>query len=232
VRQLLAGRNFRVLSVLVTAAKRASLGDELAAVPTVLVATDPVIKRVVGFTFHGGCLAVAERGVPPSLDVLLAAHPAGPCCLLVLDGLSNPDNVGGVFRNAAAFGADAVVLAPGCTDPLSRKALRAAMGASLVLPFAWVPDLAAALAQLRAAGLTLVALTPRADAVDVVALGIGCAVPSRCALLVGAEGAGLSAAAQATADLALRIAMAPGVDSLNVATASGIALHRLRRLGG
>ena len=227
VRQLLAGGRFRVRSVLCTEAARATLGAELDAAPAVLVAPDALIKRVVGFAFHGGCLAAAERGIPASLDMLLAAHAGGPCCLVVLDRVSNPDNVGGVFRNALAFGADGVILGPGCTDPLFRKAIRAAMGASLALPFAHADDCAATLERLRVAGFTIVALTPRADAIDVAALGAE-TVPARFALVVGAEGPGLSAAVRGAADVALRIAMAPGVDSLNVATASGIALHRLR----
>jgi tRNA G18 (ribose-2'-O)-methylase SpoU len=224
VRELVAGGRFRVRSVLCTEAAQTSLGDVLAGVPRVLVAPDAVIRRVVGFEFHGGCLAVAERGELPSLDALLAS---GPHRLVVLERVSNPDNVGGVFRNARAFGADAVVLGPHCTDPLSRKAIRAAMGASLVLPFAEAGDWPAALARLRAAGLTRVALTPRPDAVDVTALGATQPVPSRLALLVGAEGPGLGPEALAAADLLIRIAMAQGVDSLNVATATGIALHRL-----
>src|SRR6185436_16712351 len=103
---------FPVRSVLVTEAARDSLGDVLAAVPLVLVAPDAVIRHVVGYAFHGGCLAVAERGEPRSLDALLAGLPRGPACLVVLDGVSYLDNVGGVFRNARAFGADGVVLGP------------------------------------------------------------------------------------------------------------------------
>jgi tRNA G18 (ribose-2'-O)-methylase SpoU len=224
VRDLVAGRRFPVRSVLCTEAARAGLGDVLAGVPCVLVAPDALIRRVVGFQFHGGCLAVAERGALPSLEALLADAPRR---LVVLEQVSNPDNVGGVFRNARAFGADAVVLGPGCTDPLSRKAIRAAMGASLVLPFAPAGDWPAALDRLRAAGLTCVALTPRPEAVDVTALGAAQPIPPRFALLVGAEGPGLGPDALAAADLRVRIAMAPGVDSLNVATASGIALHHL-----
>ena len=149
----------------------------------------------------------------------------GPGLVLALEDVSNPDNVGGVFRNARAFGADAIFLSAGCADPLYRKAIRTSMGASLVTPFAHLPGWADGLAQLRAAGYTLVALTPDPSALDIAHLG---AAPSRVALLLGAEGPGLSAETRAAADLRMQIAMAPGVDSLNVATAAAIALHRLR----
>jgi tRNA G18 (ribose-2'-O)-methylase SpoU len=224
VRELVAGRRFAVRSVLCTEAARADLGDVLAGVPQVLIAPDALIRRIVGFQFHGGCLAVAERGRPPSLDAVLAPAPQR---LVVLERVSNPDNVGGVFRNARAFGADAVILGPGCTDPLSRKAIRAAMGASLVLPFATAGDWPAALARLQAAGLERIALSPRSDALAVTAFGATRPRPARFALLVGAEGPGLGSDALGAADVVVRIPMAPGVDSLNVATATGIALHRL-----
>jgi tRNA G18 (ribose-2'-O)-methylase SpoU len=136
--------------------------------------------------------------------------------------------VGGVFRNARAFGADAIFLSAGCADPLYRKAIRTSMGASLVTPFARLPDWAAALARLRKAGYTLVALTPDPFALDIATLGVGAPIPSRVALLLGAEGPGLSTATRGAADLQMQIAMVPGVDSLNVATAAAIALHHLR----
>jgi tRNA G18 (ribose-2'-O)-methylase SpoU len=137
--------------------------------------------------------------------------------------------VGGVFRNALAFGADAVVLSPGCGDPLYRKALRVSMGAALLTPFAHLSDWRGGLARLRAAGFTLIALTPDPDAVDLAALGRERAVPDRVALLLGAEGEGLDPGTRAAADLAVRIDMEPRADSLNVATAAGIALHHLRQ---
>src|SRR5207247_827603 len=122
----------------------------------------------------------------------------------------------GVFRNATAFGARAVLLGPGCGDPLYRKAIRVSMGGALHTPFAAVPVWPADLARLRAAGFTLIALTPTASD-DIAAFGRTRALPSRTALLVGGEGEGLSRAARAAADVAVRIPMAPGVDSLNVA---------------
>jgi tRNA G18 (ribose-2'-O)-methylase SpoU len=221
VRKLIASR-FTLRSVLTTHNALAEVERALAARgdACVYLAAADTIARVLGFAFHRGCLAAAERPDAPSLETLLA----GPArVVLGLEGVTNPDNVGGAFRNAAAFGADGVVLSPGCGDPLYRKAARVAMGGSLAVPFVHAPDWPAALARLRAAGFTLVALVPDADAVELRTLR----VPARVALLVGAEGDGLAAATRAAADVVATIGMAPGADSLNVATASGIALYHV-----
>ncbi len=127
-----------------------------------------------------------------------------------------------------AFGAGGVVLAPGCSDPLYRKAIRVSMGGTLVVPFAHAEPWPEALVRLRGHGFTVVALAPDGGA-DIGELGTSQPVPERVALLLGAEGEGLSAAACAAADLAVAIRMAGRGQSLNVATASGIALHRLAR---
>lgn len=227
VRRLLAASPFHARSVLATAPALAGLDDVLAARPVpprVYVAERALIERVTGFDFHRGCLAVGERGVPREPAALLAAARL----LVVLERVADPDNVGAVFRNAAAFGADAVLLSPGTADPLYRKAVRVSLGATLTTPFATLADWPADLAQLRAAGFALVALAPDPGAED---LGTFAAdpLPPRLALLVGTEGDGLGAAVRAAADVAVRIPMAPGVEALNVATATGIALHRLAR---
>jgi tRNA G18 (ribose-2'-O)-methylase SpoU len=221
VRRLLTAGRFRVRSVLGTEAALADLADVLAPAGEVLVAPDAVIQGVVGFNFHRGCLAVAERGPEVAPATL---H--GGRLLVVLEGMANPDNVGGVFRNAMAFGADGVILSPGCADPLYRKALRVSMGATVTVPFARAAEWPAALHGLRAAGFQVVALAPRPGGVDIAEFGARRALPERVALVLGAEGDGLSAAARAAADVEVAIPMAAGVDSLNAATASGIALHR------
>jgi hypothetical protein len=133
VEQLLVGARHRVRSLLATDAALPSLGDALAATtpaPSVYVADAAIVRHVAGYPFHRGCLATAERGPEASLDTILRALPRGPGTLLALDGVANPDNVGGLFRTAAAFGAAAVLLSPGSADPLYRKAIRAGMGAS------------------------------------------------------------------------------------------------------
>ena len=227
VRRLLASR-FRTRSILVTAPALESLGDAHAArgePQPIYVTGHDVVRRIVGFDFHRGCLAAGERGAGAAPETLTA--PPGPRLLVVLEALANPDNVGGVFRNAMALGADGVLLSPGCADPLYRKAIRVSAGGTLTVPFAPLDDWPGGLGNLRAAGFTLVALTTRRDAVDVATLGTTRPIPHRTALLLGNEGDGLTQEVRAAADLEVTIPMGAGVDSLNVATASGIALDRL-----
>jgi len=221
VRRLLEGGRFRVRSVLLTDAMLADLAPLLGAVPDVLVADHATIRTVVGFNFHRGCMALAERGAGATLETVLAAAPR---LVVVAEQLADHDNVGAVLRNAWAFGADAVLLGPGSADPFSRKAIRVSAGAALVLPIVTLADLPADVVRLRGAGLVVLALVARPDAASLDALA---PLPARAALLVGNEGDGLSAGAVAAADLAVTIPMRPGIDSLNVAVATGIALHRL-----
>src|SRR6185295_3279766 len=143
--------------------------------------------------------------------------------VIVVEGVTNPDNVGGVFRNAAAFGADAVLLSPTSCDPLYRKAIRTSMAAAIRVPFARAVDWPGALTQVRAAGFTIVALTPREPSETLEAFASR-PRPARLALVVGAEGAGLTPAVEATADHRVRIPIGDDVDSLNLAVAVGIAL--------
>jgi tRNA G18 (ribose-2'-O)-methylase SpoU len=182
-------------------------------------------ERLTGYNIHRGCLALALRPSPLSLNELLACARS----LVVLEEVANVDNIGGIFRNAAAFGVDGIVLSHGCADPLYRKAVRTSMAATLRVPF-WIASDAggwrAALAQIRAGGFQLVALTLDESAQDLD--GMARATPAdRIALLLGAEGAGLSPDAQEAAEVRVRIGIRPVVDSLNVAVAAGIALHRL-----
>jgi tRNA G18 (ribose-2'-O)-methylase SpoU len=228
VRRLLVEGRFRTRSVLVTLPGLEGLRDvlDMAAKEIPILLTSPeIVRAVAGFNFHRGCLAIGERGVEPELDELL--DPPGRRLLLALENVTNPDNVGGLFRNAMAFGVGGVLLSAGCGDPLYRKAIRVAIGASLSIPFARRRDWPHALARLRESGYAVIALTPDEAATDIAELGMARRVPERAALLLGAEGVGLTAATRRTADLEVRIRMAPGVDSLNVATACGIALHRL-----
>jgi len=229
VRALLRSRRFAVRSILLTESARVALADHLEQRPDlpVYVAPLPVLKRVVGFDFHRGCLALGDRGVERSVADVLAAEPRR---LVVLEGVSSLDNVGGVLRTARALGADAVMLSPDCCDPLYRKALRVSMGAALQLPWAhahdWETEWEPSLARLRAAGVTLIALTP-CGGVDVESLGTRISPRSRVALLVGAEHDGLRAATLAAADLRVRVPMVAGMDSLNLVTACAVALDRL-----
>lgn len=229
VRRLLSAGRYRVRSALVTPPALHALGEALAAagVPTYLVRQD-VVEAVVGIEFHHGCLAAGERGAEPTAEAVLAEtlRPR----LVVLEGLGDASNVGALFRNALAFGVGAVFLAPGTADPLYRKAIRVSSGATVALPFARLADWPRDLKHLRDAGYTVLALTPRAEAVDIGELGDGRPLPARLALLLGTEGRGLSAEALAAADLQVRIPMAPEMDSLNVAAAGAVALHWLSRI--
>jgi tRNA G18 (ribose-2'-O)-methylase SpoU len=211
---------YRVRSVLVTdRGLRALEADLAAAGAPVYRVTQAVMDAICGFHFHRGALAAADRRpLPPLADVAGRAD-----SLLVVEGVNDHENLGALFRNAAAFGVDAVVLDPTAADPLYRRSVRVSMGHVLRMPFTRVADWPAGLARLRSLGFELLALTPAADARDVRTIGRR----ARRALLVGSEGAGLSARALAAADRRVRIAMASGVDSLNVATAAAVALHAL-----
>lgn len=179
-----------------------------------------LLSDVVGFRLTRGVLASADRvSQPPIEDLLTTASRVA-----VLESLNDFENVGALFRNAAAFGVDLVLLDARCADPLYRRSVRVSMGHVLRVPFAVLPGAwPASLSLVQAAGLPILALTPRADA----QLLPSVVPPPRWAVLLGAEGAGLSAPALAAADSWVRIPMAAGVDSLNVATAAAVAFAHL-----
>jgi tRNA G18 (ribose-2'-O)-methylase SpoU len=197
----------------------------------VYVADQPVIDAIVGFHIHRGCIAEGERGRVRAASEI-AGTIAGDAAIVVVEGVNNHDNVGGIFRTALALGARAVMIDPGTADPLYRKAIRVSMGAALRLPWGVTGELPRGLDALRSAGFRCVALTPGDGAQEIGAFVDGGGAEGRVALVVGAEGPGITPATGAACDALVRIAMAPAVDSLNVATAMGIALHRLIRPGG
>jgi tRNA G18 (ribose-2'-O)-methylase SpoU len=217
-------RGYRVTSLLLNDASFASLEHRLSQLPDVpvYVCSTDKLASIVGFNFHRGCLALAER--PADCDP--AALVKGPEVVLVLEGVTDPDNIGSAFRNAAAFGTGAVLLSPACCDPLYRKAIRTSMGSVLRVPYARLHNWPHDLAVLKDEGFTLVALTPREHATELAAMPRP-GPRQKIALLVGSEGPGLTAEAEALADVCVRIPMQPAVDSLNLATATGIALYHL-----
>ena len=229
VRRLLEIDRFPVQSVLVTPAAVAALGSLLSGdryrdVP-VYVCEQAALDSLAGFNFHRGCLALAKRPLDTvPLDRLADAHR-----LLALEAVGNPDNVGGLFRVAAAFGAGGVLLDSRTGDPLYRKAIRTSMGAALRVPFAtsrsWVDDLR----WLQRNGTMLVALTPDPAATTLKAFAETIRGEQPLVLMLGAEEPGLSAAARDAADARVRIPLSPDVDSLNVVVAAGIALATLQR---
>jgi len=183
-------------------------------------ATQGVMDAIAGFPIHRGILAFGRRAPEVSADDLLKDI-AGDAIILALFGVANHDNMGGLFRNAAAFGADAVLLDATSCDPLYRKAIRVSVGAALKVPFARLAAGEDALALLAEAGFTALALSP-AGAEPLA----GLVRPARAAVLLGAEGPGLPDLVMSGART-VAIAMAPGWDSLNVAAASAVMLHEL-----
>ncbi len=186
-----------------------------------------VLSDVIGFRLTRGVLASADRRPPADLEELLAgADAAAPRRLAVLEALNDAENLGSIARSAVALGIDGLLLDPRCADPLYRRSVRVSMGHVLALPFAVLPGWPGALARLHDAGYLTVALTPADDAVDLGDVHPG--AHPRTAVLLGAEGPGLSAEAQSAARLRARIPMRPGVDSLGVAAAAAIAFATLR----
>jgi tRNA G18 (ribose-2'-O)-methylase SpoU len=223
VERLLADARFPVHSILLThtAARAMASILESADDARVYVCEPSVLHTITGFDFHRGCLALAHRE-PPFLISVFSSVPR----LLALEGVSNPDNVGGLFRVALALDAGGLLLDPTSGDPLYRKAIRTSMGAALRLPFARVEPWPAGLAEVRA-NADVIALTP-----DPAAVSLDDYTPQpgrRLILLLGAEGPGLTDAAMRYADVRLRIPVRPEADSLNVVVAAGIALHALAR---
>lgn len=222
LRILLSGRSrFRPVSILLAENRVAPLTGLLADVQDtvpILVAPPAVMERIAGFPIHRGVLAIGSRDASSAPAGVLASV-QGPALALGLVGLANHDNVGGAFRNAAAFGVDAVLLDRTTCDPLYRKAIRVSVGASLTVPFARAGTDTALVDALETAGFTVFALAPGGREIL-----HEFAWPERSAILLGAEGPGLPAAILRRVRT-LRIPMAAGFDSLNVATAAGIALH-------
>lgn len=189
----------------------------------VYIAPLDLMRRVAGFAVHRGVLAVGYRAKVerPSLQAIISGD--GPLTLLLCEDITNIDNIGLLFRNAAAFGVDGVLLSPKCHDPLYRKSLRVAIGHTLAIPFARSEDWSGELARLqRDWNVTLVgaALDERAVELD------SAPCPKRVGLVVGPEFDGLPSATLDQCDAIVKVPMAPGVDSLNVAVAAAVCLHR------
>lgn len=235
VRTLLRSR-FEAVSVMVSESRVRALADALAALPAdvpVYAVSAKVVEAIVGFDLHRGVLACGRVGEPLDAESVVRRASA----LVVAEELSNHDNLGSIFRSAAALAGPertGVLLGPRCCDPLYRKCLRVSMGCALLVPFARVEPWPEALLAVRDGGFTLIALTPDADAlpIDGAVEGAASSPGFKPALLVGAEGHGLSERALAASDLRVRIPIAPAVDSLNAAVAVAIALHRLAAPAG
>lgn len=223
IERLIASRH-TVRSVLVSRQKYQRMAELLDPIGApVYVVDKALLHDIVGFDLHRGAIAAADRRAQPTLDEVIAGHRR----VAVLEGLNDPENLGAVARSARAFGIEAFVLDPTCIDPYTRRTVRVSMGEILFLPTCRVPDgqWPEALARLGAAGFDTWAMTPAGDSRDIWDI----AVPERLALMLGAEGPGLSAAALALATHRVRLPIAPDVDSLNVAAAAAVTFAIVAR---
>ncbi|MBO4272856.1 rRNA methyltransferase [Microbispora triticiradicis] len=219
------GAGHPVRSVLTTAKWLDALADVVDGT-TVYLVSDEVMEGITGFPVHRGALAAMERTELPSVGALLADAER----ILVLEDLVDHGNVGAIFRCAAALGVGAIVLSPRCADPLYRRSVKVSMGAVFAIPYARMTDWHGGLAEVRAAGFRLLALTPDQSAVPLDEAPLS----GRVALMLGSEGDGLSSHWLHEADQPVCIPMSPramdlGVDSLNVVAAAAVACHGLLR---
>lgn len=223
-----AGRGIRAEKLLLLRNRVEGVADLIAAFPEdvpVYVAESPVLDAIAGFHLHRGVLALGRRDGGGSVEALVGSLPLD-ALVLVGCGISNHDNIGALFRNAAGFGADAVLLDETCCDPLYRKALRVSVGSVLTMPYGREGPSEALLGRLAEAGYAIWALSPGGE------VEIGEIAPERrMALVMGTEGEGLPQAILTRFHTA-RIAQMPGLDSLNVGTASGIALYAMAKAMG
>lgn len=225
VAQRMLASRFTPHALLGTERRLSELAGDLAPAPAPYYrVTAEVMADIVGFHLNRGVLAAARR--PAELAV--ADFIAGARTIAVLEGVNDHENLGAIFRNAAGLGVDAVIFGPGCADPLYRRAVRVSMGHALLVPFAKAVNWPADLYRLRDNGFRLLAMTPNPQA-RTLAAAIGDLSGDKVAVLVGAEGPGLSEAAMRAADVRVRIPMSRGTDSLNVATAAALAFYERSR---
>ncbi|MEU0333682.1 RNA methyltransferase [Streptomyces sp. NPDC006193] len=211
---------YEMRSMLLTAKWIDALRDVIDEVPAPVYAVGPELaERVTGYHVHRGALASMRRKPLPTAAGLLRSARR----VVVMESVNDHTNIGAVFRSAAALGMDAVLLSPDCADPLYRRSVKVSMGAVFSVPYARLETWPEGLETVREAGFTLLALTP-----DPAARTLDETAPhrmDRVALMLGAEGSGLSARALAAADERVRIPMSHGVDSLNVGAAAAVAFY-------
>lgn len=226
VQRMVASR-FAPHAFLGTDRRLAELGPDIAEVTAPFYrASAEVMAEVVGFHLNRGVLAAARR--PP--EQTASEIVAGARTVAVLEGVNDHENLGSIFRNGAGLGVDAVIFGAGCADPLYRRAVRVSMGHALLLPYARVARWPDDLQMLRDNGFRILAMTPD-PAARVLAEVLGDLTGDKVAILVGAEGPGLTAAALRASDARVRIPMSRGTDSLNVATAAALAFYERHRCG-
>jgi tRNA G18 (ribose-2'-O)-methylase SpoU len=224
VERLLDEPHYEVESIAVTPSAFEALAQKLeGAGCDVLVCERSLIQEITGFNFHRGCLALVRRPRERNLEPLLEGRR-----IVALEGVGNPDNIGAIFRTAAAFGVSGIVLDSGCADPYYRKAIRTSMAATLQMAWARAGDWLETLGQFRMRGFTIVALSPAAESATVEEFSSRLKGDERMVLMFGSEGPGLSATSIHAAHERVRIPIQSSVDSLNIVVAAGIVLDRLR----
>ncbi len=227
VQRMLASR-FVPRALLGTERRLAELRADLQGVDVPYYRSSPeVMAQVVGFHLNRGVLAAAPR--PAELTVAEVLD--GARTVAVLEGVNDHENLGSIFRNAAGLDVDAVVFGTGCADPLYRRAVRVSMGHALLVPYAWARDWPAELDDLRDNGFRMLAMTPNPEAQSL-AQALTELAEAKVAVLVGAEGPGLTERAMRASDVRVRIPMSRGTDSLNVATAAALAFYERVRVTG
>jgi len=203
----------------------ASVGDAIAALGDrdVPVFSGPgeLLEELTGYVLHRGLISAMHRPALPTVSALLE----GASRVVILENVADPTNVGAIFRSVGAIGADAVLVTPRCSDPFYRRSIRVSMGTVLQVPWTRVGDWASTRALLAASGFHIAALALTPDAVSL--REFAAAAPQRVALVLGAEGEGLTEEAIAVADTVVRIPMAHGIDSLNVAATAAVAMYAL-----
>ena len=225
VQRMLASR-FRPRAMLGTDRRLRELAADLGATDAPYYrVTAEVMADVVGFHLNRGVLAAAPRPGELTVDQVLD----GARTVAVLEGVNDHENLGSIFRNAAGLGVDAVVFGTGCADPLYRRAVRVSMGHALLVPYAWAAAWPADLTSMRDNGFRVLAMTPD-RAAPTLSDAMAKVGGDRVAILVGAEGPGLTEAAMRASDVRVLIPMSRGTDSLNVATAAALAFYERVRL--
>lgn len=221
-------------SILIDESKTESHTELLSQVPIevpIYTAKRPILDQITGYPIHRGLLAAGHR-LPQTEQPLISEFLRSARALVILEDLANHDNLGSVFRSTAALaGSDVpIILSPRCCDPLYRKSLRVSMGHALTIPYIqiqdqsdWIPSLR----KVQEAGFTLIALTPADDALDINEIAQNHAPSSKIALLLGAEGPGLTSEVLNAADKKVQIPLVKSADSLNISVAAAVALHRL-----
>lgn len=225
VQRMLASR-FTPRAFLGTDRRLRELADDLRVTSAPYYRASPeVMAEVIGFHLNRGVLGAAPRPRELTVDEVIADART----VAVLEGVNDHENLGSIFRNAAGLNVDAVVFGTGCADPLYRRAVRVSMGHALLVPYAWAPAWPDELASLRDKGFRLLSMTPN-PAARTLAAAMADLTDDRVAMLVGAEGPGLSERAMRATDERVRIPMSRGTDSLNVATAAALAFYERARV--